>query len=193
MEEIIDWYKNLNNKVKLAIKVSLFLIIITLITVLFINFFYAPMLINGNSMNPALSNKDVVIIDKRAYKNDEPERFDLIAFKYRYDYSQKYIKRVIALPGETVYIEENRIYIKGEFDNEFTELKEYYGKFEGEAQLTECNPVTLGEGEYFVLGDNRYDSDDSRSSVGIVKKKTIIGKAVFRLFPFNGIGSLKYQ
>ena len=193
MEEIIDWYKNLNNKAKLAIKVSLFLIIITLITVLFINLFYAPMLINGNSMNPALSNKDVVIIDKRAYKNDEPERFDLIAFKYRYDYSQKYIKRVIALPGETVYIEENRIYIKGEFDNEFTELKEYYGKFEGEAQLTECNTVTLGEGEYFVLGDNRYDSDDSRSSVGIVKKKTIIGKAVFRLFPFNGIGSLKYQ
>lgn len=193
MEEIIDWYKNLNNKIKLALKVSCFILIITLLTVLFIKLFYAPMLINGNSMNPSLTEGDVVIIDKRAYKNDEPERFDLIAFKYRYDYSQKYIKRVIGLPGESVYISNNIIYLKGPEDTEYEELKEYYGFFDGTPKFTDLDPVELGKDEYFVLGDNRYDSDDSRSSVGVVKKKTIIGKAVFRLFPFNGIGSLKYQ
>ena len=193
MEEIIDWYKNLNSKIRLIIKVSCFILVISVITVLFIKFFYAPMIINGNSMNPALENKDIVIIDKRAYKDDEPKRFDLIAFKYRYDYSQKYIKRVIGLPGETVYISNDIIYIKGVDDTEYIELKEYYGIYNDNPQFTDCNPITLGEDEYFVLGDNRYDSDDSRSSVGIVKKKTIIGKAVFRLFPFNGIGSLKYQ
>lgn len=193
MEEIIEWYKNLNNKIQLLIKVSCFVLAISLLTVLFINLFYAPMMISGNSMNPSLENKDIVIIDKRAYKNNEPARFDLIAFKYRFDYSQKYIKRIIGLPGETVYISDDAIYIKGKDETEYTQLKEYYGIFLGDPQLTECNPVTLEEDEYFVLGDNRYDSDDSRGSVGIVKKKTIIGKAVFRLYPFNGIGSLKYQ
>lgn len=193
MEEIIEWYKSLNKKIQIAIKVSCFVLVITLLTVLFINSFYAPMLINGNSMNLALEAGDIVIIDKRAYKDSEPERFDLIAFKYRYDYSQKYIKRVIGLPGETIYISSNTIYIKGKDETEYTEFKEYYGLYEGDPKYTDFNPVTLNEGEYFVLGDNRYDSDDSRSSVGIVNIKTIIGKAVFRLYPFKGIGSLKYQ
>ena len=193
MEEIIEWYKNLNNKIKLTIKVSCFLLVVSVLTALFIQKFYAPMLISGSSMNPSLENGDVVIVDKNAYSDSEPERFDLIAFKYRYDYSQKYIKRVIGLPGETIYISNNMIYIKGENEDEYKELKEYYGIYNGEPKFTECNPVTLKKDEYFVLGDNRYDSDDSRSSVGIVRKETIIGKAVFRLFPFNGIGSLKYQ
>ena len=193
MEEIIEWYNSLNAKIKFIIKMCCFVLVISLITILFIKFFYAPMIINGNSMNPALENNDIVIIDKRAYKDKGPERFDLIAFKYRYDYSQKYIKRVIGLPGETIYISNNIIYIKENNNEEYIQLKEYYGLFEGNPQFTDCNPITLGEDEYFVLGDNRYDSDDSRSSVGIVKKKTIIGKAVFRLLPFKGIGSLKYQ
>lgn len=193
MEEIIEWYKGLSNKIKFAIKASCFIIVIGIITVIFMKFFYAPMVISGNSMNPSLEDKDIVIIDKRAYKDKNPERFDLIAFKYRYDYSQKYIKRVIALPGESVYISNNVIYIKGVGENEYSEFKEFYGIYEGNAMFTECNPVTLEEDEYFVLGDNRYDSDDSRNSVGLVKKNTIIGKAVFRLFPFKGIGSLKYQ
>ena len=193
MEEIIDWYKNLSGKIKLLIKVIGFVLVISILTVLFTKLFYAPMLISGDSMNPSLENGDIVIISKSAYKDNEPQRYDLIAFKYRYDYSQKYIKRVIGLPGETVYISNNTIYIKGNAETEYTELKEYYGIFEGNPQLVDCNPVTLAKDEYFVLGDNRYDSDDSRGSVGIVKKKTIIGKAVFRLFPFNGIGSLKYQ
>lgn len=193
MEDIFEWYKGLNNKIKVIMKAICFVGVIGIATVLFMKFFYSPMLINGNSMNPSLSDGDIVFIQKSAYKNQEPERFDLIAFKYRYDFSQKYIKRIIALPGETVYIDDNVIYIKGEGEENYKPLNEYYGLYSGKPQFTDINPMTLGEDEYFVLGDNRYDSDDSRNSVGLVKKETIIGKAVFRLFPFNGIGSLKYQ
>lgn len=193
MEEIFEWYKELNNKIKVAIKAVLFIGVIGIATMLFMKFLYSPMLINGNSMKPSLSNGDIVLIYKAAYKNEDPERFDLVAFKYRYDYSQKYIKRIIALPGESIYIADNVIYIKCEGEEDYKPLKEYYGLYDGNPQFTDINPMTLDDDEYFVLGDNRYDSDDSRNSVGLVKKKTIIGKAVFRRFPFKGIGSLKYQ
>ena len=193
MEDIFEWYKELNSKIKVAIKVTLFVGIIGIATMLFMKFFYSPMIINGNSMRPSLSDGDIVFIHKAAYKNENPKRFDLVAFKYRYDYSQKYIKRIIGLPGESLYIADNVIYIKYEGEEDYKPIKEYYGLYDCKPQFTDIYPVTLGDDEYFVLGDNRYDSDDSRNTVGLVKKKTIIGKAVFRLFPFKGIGSLKYQ
>ena len=194
MDEIAKWYRQLNDKVKTAIKVTSFIAIIAIIAIIFITFFYAPMSIDGNSMNPSLKDGDIVIIDKISYSFSEPKRFDLVAFKYRYDYSQRYIKRIIGLPGETLYISNNYIYILDEDTGQYSKLNEYYGIYEGNAMLTDMEPVTLGADEYFVLGDNRYDSDDSRSGgVGLVKMDTIIGKAVFRLVPFNGIGSLEYQ
>jgi len=194
MDEIAKWYRQLNDKVKTAIKVTSFIAIIAIIAIIFITFFYAPMSIDGNSMNPSLKDGDIVIIDKISYSFSEPKRFDLVAFKYRYDYSQRYIKRIIGLPGETLYISNNDIYILDEDTGQYSKLNEYYGIYEGNAMLTDMEPVTLGADEYFVLGDNRYDSDDSRSGgVGLVKMDTIIGKAVFRLIPFNGIGSLEYQ
>lgn len=194
MDEIIEWYRKLNDRVKSIIKVGSFVMVIVAIMVVIITFFYAPMRIDGNSMKPALSDGDIVIIDKISYVFNEPERFDLVAFKYRYDYSQRYIKRIIGMPGETIYIKDNIIYILNDDTGQYEVLKEYYGYFSGTAQLTDCEPVTLKDDEYFVLGDNRYDSDDSRSGgVGAVKRETIIGKACFRVLPFNGIGSLKYQ
>lgn len=194
MEEILEWYRELSDRVKSTIKLVSFALIIFVIAVLFINFLYAPQRINGNSMNPALSDGDIVIIDKISYRFEEPERFDMIAFKYRYDHSQHYIKRIIGMPGETIYISNNDIYILNAETGEYEQLKEYYGYYSGTPRFQDCEPVTLGEDEYFVLGDNRYDSDDSRSTgVGLVKRNTIIGKACFRLLPFNGIGSLKYQ
>lgn len=194
MEEIAEWYKQLNDKVKTFMKVTGFILVITICMVTFITFFYAPMRINGPSMNPALSDGDIVIIDKITYKFKEPERFDLIAFEYRYDKSQEYIKRIIGMPGETLYIADNDIYILNEETGQFEILEEYYGYYSGSAQLENCAKVTLGADEYFVIGDNRYNSDDSRSNgVGLVKRDTIIGRACFRLLPLDGFGSLKYQ
>ena len=113
---------------------------------------------------------------------------------YKYDYSQLYIKRVIGLPGETLYMDNNNIYILNEETGEFEKLKEYYGFYVGQSNYPNCEKVTLGKDEYFVLGDNRNESEDSRSSgVGVVKKELIVGRACFRLWPFESIGSLKYQ
>ena len=91
MDEIVDWYRQLDERIKKIMKVGSFILAIFIIAVIFIKFFYAPMRINGDSMNPTLSDGDIVIIDKISYTFEEPERFDLIAFEYRYDFSQKYI------------------------------------------------------------------------------------------------------
>ena len=194
MDEIIEWYRQLNKGIKCGMKFLCFVFVVVAVMMIVITFFYAPMRIDGNSMKPALSNGDIVIIDKISYRINEPERFDLIAFKYRYDYSQEYIKRIIGMPGETLYIKDNIIYILNSETDVYEVLNEYYGYYKGAERFKDCDPVTLKNDEYFVLGDNRYDSDDSRQSgVGTVKRDTIIGKACFRLFPFEGIGSLKYQ
>ena len=194
MDEIAEWFGELNSKVKMLLKFLCFVIIIGVIVWLFNMFFYAPTIINGDSMKPALSDGDIVIIDKISYEYNDIERYDIIAFKYKYDHSQMYIKRVIGLPGETIYMEDNKIFILNEETGEYEQLKEYYGYYKGENKYPDCEPITLGEDEYFVLGDNRNDSEDSRSSgVGAVKKELIIGKAYFRLLPLDGIGSLKYQ
>ena len=109
-------------------------------------------------------------------------------FKYKYDIHTRYIKRVIGLPGETVEIKDNTIYINGE------ELKEYYGYYDSEKKMDDYAAYTLRTDEYFVLGDNREHSVDSRSGdVGPVERDMIIGRAAFRLWPFKAVGSLKYQ
>ena len=114
MDEIIEWYRKLNDRAKSIIKVGSFILAVIVVMVVIITFLYAPMRIDGNSMKPALSDGDIVIIDKISYVFNEPERFDLVAFKYRYDYSQRYIKRIIGMPGETIYIKDNVIYILNE-------------------------------------------------------------------------------
>ena len=159
MDEIVDWYRQLDERIKKIMKVGSFILAIFIIAVIFIKFFYAPMRINGDSMNPTLSDGDIVIIDKISYTFEEPERFDLIAFEYRYDFSQKYIKRIIGMPGETLYIEDNVIYILNDDTGQYEVLKEYYGYYSGTARFEDCAPVTMGADEYFVLGDNRYDNN----------------------------------
>lgn len=194
MDGIAEWYSQLNNRVKSGLKFSFFVIVVGTFVWLFNMFLYAPMFINGDSMKPALSDNDIVIIDKITYRKDDIHRFDMIAFEYQYDKSQMYIKRVIGLPGETIYMEDNKIYILNEETGDYEQLKEYYGYYKGENKFPSCKPITLKEDEYFVLGDNRNDSEDSRSSgIGAVKRELIVGKACFRIFPFNGIGSLEYQ
>lgn len=139
-------------------------------------------------MRPTLSDGDNLIVDKLSYRFSDPERFDIIVFPYQYQEDTYYIKRIIGMPGETVQVIDGMIYINGEL------LEENYGSevmlYAGAAS----EPLELGADEYFVLGDNRNNSSDSRDpSVGNIRRDQIIGKAFVRIWPLNTIGILKHQ
>lgn len=148
-----------------------------------------PTRVVGTSMFPTLNDRDFLIINRLSYVAENPDRFDIIVFEEESEEEDEYlIKRVIGLPGETIFISGNEIYIDGNL------LEEYYW-YEDDFDAKDVHsPITLGEDEFFVMGDNRNVSVDSRSSrIGLVKKNQIIGKAVFRLLPFHDIGSLRHQ
>ena len=135
-------------------------------------------------MENTLEDGDNLIVDKITYRFHEPNRFDVIVFPYQYTANTYYIKRVIGLPGETVMIDAlGNIYINGEL------LSESYGKEAIKDPGMAANSIYLGSDEYFVLGDNRNNSSDSRDpSVGLIKRDQIIGRAWLRIFPFDKIG-----
>ena len=146
--------------------------------------------VDGASMEPTLYDKEYLWVDKVEYQLSEPERFDVIIFPVMYGGEEKhYVKRIIALPGETIHIDEKGIiYINGEVLQEGfgKEVINHYNRFRAE------QPITLGEDEYFVLGDNRNNSSDSRTSiVGNVKREDIVGRVAVCLWPFNKIGVIK--
>ena len=145
--------------------------------------------VSGSSMETTLSDGDNLIIDKLTYHFKDPERFDIIIFPYQYDEDTYYIKRIIGLPGETVYInEDGNIYIDGEI------LDEDYGLETIENAGIAASPITLGEDEYFVLGDNRNNSTDSRfENVGLIHRRDIIGRAIMRIFPFDEITLFSHE
>lgn len=130
------------------------------------------MTVTGYSMEPALSNGDAVLIDRISYHFRDPERNDIVVFSPKSDSTQYYIKRIVALPGETVQIKNGQLYINGEVQK----LQEDMGEILNAGLAGE--KVTLAADEYFVLGDNWNHSEDSRfASVGNVKRSNIIGKA----------------
>ena len=147
--------------------------------------------VDGSSMEPMLSNGDNLIVDKISYRFRDPQRYDIIVFPFKYQENTFYIKRIIGLPGETVQIDEQgTIYINGEV------LTENYGReiIRAETVGIAANPIVLGEDEYFVMGDNRNCSMDSRTEiVGNIKRKDIIGRAWIRIWPLNKLGILKHQ
>lgn len=176
--------KNKKAVLKEALSNSLYLLIVLIGTLLFVRFVAQRTVVNGDSMNPTLTNMDNLIVDKVSYKIGDPERFDVVVFPYEYKKDTYYIKRIIGLPGETVRIDTSgNIYINEQL------LLEDYG---AEVMLepgNALNGITLGEEEYFVLGDNRNHSSDSRTSaVGVVPREKIIGKAWLRIYPFDSIG-----
>ena len=139
-------------------------------------------MVSGESMYPYLHDKDQLMMDKISYRFHDPERFDIIVFPVMRDGKEEYyIKRVIGLPGETVQIKDGCVYIDGQrLDEHFSEEK-----IQNAALASE--PIVLGKDEYFVLGDNRNASEDSRfPDVGKVKRKEIIGRAWIRIWPLNG-------
>ncbi len=182
--------KKLKSKKKGIIQAVCYIVAIVAAAFIWNGFFFSPLKVIGDSMNPALSSNDLVIINKISYTMNGAKRFDMVVFPYRYDNSYNYIKRVIGLPGETVEIVDGKIYIDG------SELEEYYGIHDKTTEMRYKNygPVTLEDDEYFVMGDNRDHSDDSRSpDVGPVNEDDIIGTICFRMWPFESIGSLEYQ
>lgn len=151
------------------------------ITFLLLYFVGQRTVVLGASMEPALYDGDNLIVDKISYRFQEPERYDVIVFPY--EDGTYYIKRIIGLPGERVRIDENgSIYINGE------RISESYGKEVIENPGCAREEITLGDTEYFVLGDNRNNSMDSRDErVGLIERETIIGKALVRIFPLDQI------
>lgn len=145
-------------------------------------------LVDGSSMSPTLEDGDVLIVDKLSYRFREPERFDVVVFRYLYKENSYYIKRVIGLPGETVQIKAGKIYIDGQL------LEENFGNAEMTNPGRASQPITLGADEYFVLGDNRNISSDSRDpSVANVALDQIVGRAFVCVAPWEHIGFLKHE
>ncbi|MCI7813877.1 MAG: signal peptidase I [Lachnospiraceae bacterium] len=144
--------------------------------------------VSGRSMEDTLHNGDNLIVDKISYRFRDPERFDIIVFPPNENEKTYYIKRIIGLPGETVQIVDGKIYINGEV------LEENYGKEVMKEAGRASTPIVLGGDEYFVLGDNRNNSTDSRyPSVGNVKRSSIVGRAWVRIWPLSDFGVLKHQ
>ncbi len=143
--------------------------------------------VSGNSMFPTYHNGDYLITEKISYKLGEPKHGDVIVLKNPRDESQDFIKRIIALPGDTIKIENNAVFVNNTALNETylpVQTPTHAGAF-----LTEGQTVKAGEDQYFVLGDNRNHSSDSREW-GAVTKKEIIGRAFFRYWPPQSIGLL---
>jgi signal peptidase I len=152
-----------------------------------------PHKIKGASMHPNFPDGEYLLTDKVSYRFGEPKRGDVIVFKAPTNEGEEFIKRIIALPGEQVSIKNSKIYING------TPLEESYlaGNVitSGGGFLAEDATVSVGQGEYFVLGDNRPHSSDSRAW-GFVEKKEITGRAWLIYWPPNSAGviaKLKYN
>lgn len=174
---------------KEALQTSLILLAALLISLFIVTFIGQRTVVDGESMENTLFHGDNLIVDKISYRFNDPERFDVIVFPAHYDSGIYLVKRVIGLPGETVYIdEEGRIYIDDEL------LEEDFGKEVILSAGMAREPITLGPDEYFVLGDNRNESLDSRDyMVGNIRRDEIIGRAWVRIYPFDQIGFVPHE
>lgn len=148
-----------------------------------------PFVVSGSSMVPNFHNKDYLIIDRLTYKTQEPKRGDVVVIKYPKDNRQYFIKRLIGLPGETIKLEAGKVIIVNQSHPQGWELKESYLPA-GTPTLGRPGPYSLGSDEYFVLGDNRTASSDSRVW-GILPAKNIVGRALLRVFPLKDFGLIK--
>lgn len=150
-------------------------IIIIIVVIIIRTFIFTPVVVNGPSMMNTLHNGDVMILDKIGMKLSGIKRFDIVVIQTG---KTKIIKRVIGMPGETISYHDNKLYINGKevSDNHSNEI------------TYDFEEVKIPDGEYYVLGDNRTDSVDSRI-LGTIPKNEILGHATFIIYPFNRFGS----
>lgn len=152
--------------------------------ILIITFVFETVSVDGQSMFPTLNHKDRLIVEKVSYYFREPRVNDIVVFKYPANTREKFIKRVIAVSGDKVKIENNRLYVNGiEKDEPYLNEKFINGFYP---------ETTVPKNTIFVLGDNRNNSKDSRfPDVGFVNVKLVVGKASLRIYPFNKIGKVR--
>ncbi len=179
----------MNKRLKDMINTLLYLLGVLCLTYFVIAFVGQRTRVDGASMEETLYNGDNLIVDKITYRFRDPERFEIIVFPVQYDRSKLFIKRIIGLPGETIQIDAGgNIYIDGKV------LQEGYGKeiISPDHIGIAGAPITLGDDEYFVMGDNRNNSSDSRLEiVGNIKREDIIGRVVLRIWPLSRFGSVE--
>ncbi|MCE9644035.1 signal peptidase I [Candidatus Parcubacteria bacterium] len=152
---------------------------LTLAIIVPIRLFVAePFIVSGASMEPTFDTGEYLVVDRLSYHFSEPERGDVIIFRYPKDPSKYFIKRIVGLPGETVEISQGEVTIKNSVYPKGFALDQSYIRFPRE----DDGEMTLGAEEYFVMGDNRAASSDSRAW-GALPRDNIIGRAFIRLFP----------
>jgi len=157
----------------LALGISIFIIV----------FLYQPVKVEGTSMMPGLADQERIFINKYAYRMGAIERGDVVVFRYPGDPSKNYIKRIVGVPGDRIEIVRGAVLVNG------SHLEESYvpKQFQDERSMSE---VTVPAGSYFVLGDHRNLSSDSRD-FGTVEREAIFGKAVFAYWPAEMAGKLR--
>ena len=176
-KELIEWVKTIAAAFAIA---------------LVINVFGGIAIVDGQSMNPTLNDKDVLIMEKISYKSHVPSRGDIIAFKTELDYpdglwktlgkKKNLVKRIIGLPGDKIKVSDGIVYVNG---------KKYDENYLADDTTDGDIDTVVPEGHLFVMGDNRLFSNDSRrEAVGFVKVEDVIGKITLRVFPLNALGSL---
>lgn len=177
-----------NKKIKSTMTELLLYVLVALICLLVVpRYVIQRTIVSGASMENTLMSGDNLLVEKVSYRFDQPTRFDVVVFyPYGKDEKEYYVKRVIGLPGETIQIIGEDIYINGKV------LDEDYGKNPITYQGIAKDPITLGEDEYFLMGDNREVSFDSRyQEVGPVHADLIAGRAILRIWPLNQIGTFE--
>lgn len=158
-------------------------VVIVICVVLFRTFIATPVIVDGSSMDPTLKNGQILILNKlvKNYK-----RFDVVVVDSKiYGKKERLVKRIIGLPGDSIEFKHDKLYIKGKI------VKDKFSNITDRFSLERTyNIKKIPEGYYFVMGDNRNNSLDSRDSrVGLIKKKNIVGKSSIRIFPLNRIGT----
>lgn len=168
--------------VKELIELGKSMIIAIIAAFLIITFVFETVSVDGHSMDPTLSHKDRLIVEKVSYYFRAPKPGEIVVIKYPADPKEKFIKRVVAVGGDKVRIENNKLYVNNVAKDEPYTL---------EKTMNDFNEITVPQNTVFVMGDNRNNSRDSRfPDVGCVDYKMVVGRAALRIYPFGKFGRL---
>lgn len=174
----------MNEKGKEILKTLLTYIGIILVVILIRIFFIDPVRVDGKSMDTTLKNGEILLLNKIVYKKGDIKRFDIVVID---EGDKSIIKRVIGLPGETIEYKDNKLYIDSKEVND-----PYPSSKTDDFSIEDIGHTKIPGDTYFVMGDNRINSLDSRyPSVGVIKKEQIVGRARFRIWPFKNFGRVK--